>query len=90
MAGFAYRFLGLNSILSFWIAYILTRPLGASLGDLLTQPFDSSGLGIGSQGGLDLGKGTVNLVFFACIIGLVGFLSFVRVDRQGETLVSDD
>ncbi len=36
---------GLNSVLSFWMIYILTRPLGASIGDYLSQP--------SSQGGLD-------------------------------------
>jgi uncharacterized membrane-anchored protein len=39
--------LKLNAILAFWIAYILTRPLGASLGDLLTQDRDNGGLGFG-------------------------------------------
>jgi Repeat of Unknown Function (DUF347) len=34
----AWRYLGLNSILAFWMAYILTRPLGASIGDYLSQP----------------------------------------------------
>ena len=34
----AYKYLNMNSILAFWLAYILTRPLGASLGDLLSQP----------------------------------------------------
>src|SRR5207302_5844032 len=35
----------LNAVLSFWIAYILTRPLGASLGDYFSQPRDNGGLG---------------------------------------------
>jgi uncharacterized membrane-anchored protein len=43
----AYRF-GLNSVLAFWIAYILTRPLGASLGDLLSQSQEYGGLGLGT------------------------------------------
>jgi uncharacterized membrane-anchored protein len=45
----AVRFgLGLNAILAFWTAYILTRPLGATLGDLLSQPRDGGGLGLGT------------------------------------------
>ena len=40
--------LGTNAVLSFWIAYILTRPFGAALGDLLTQAQAYGGLGIGA------------------------------------------
>jgi len=42
----AYYRLKLHEVLAFWLAYILTRPLGASLGDLLTQPHDQGGIGI--------------------------------------------
>lgn len=63
----------LNVVVAFWAAYIITRPLGASLGDLLTQPTDSGGLGLGGT--------AVNVVFFVVIIGLVGYLALRRVDR---------
>ena len=64
----AWRF-GLNSVLAFWLAYILTRPLGASLGDLLSQaPTD---------GGLGLGTVTTSLVFLAVIVALVVFVTVV-------------
>ena len=43
-----YYGLGLDGILAFWIAYIFTRPLGASFGDLLSQPADYGGLGLGT------------------------------------------
>jgi len=43
-----YFFLGLDAILSFWLVYILTRPLGASFGDLLSQPAQYGGLGFGT------------------------------------------
>ncbi|KAA8607717.1 hypothetical protein AL036_09525 [Salipiger aestuarii] len=43
-----YFLLGLNAILAFWLVYILTRPLGASFGDLLSQPVDYGGLGFGT------------------------------------------
>jgi uncharacterized membrane-anchored protein len=46
----AYRRFGLNAVPAFWIAYILTRPLGASLGDYLSQPPDKGGLGLGTVG----------------------------------------
>jgi uncharacterized membrane-anchored protein len=40
--------LAANSVLTFWLAYILTRPLGASLGDLLSQTREYGGLGLGT------------------------------------------
>lgn len=65
--------LHLNAVVAFWAAYIVTRPLGASLGDLLTQPTDAGGLGLGTT--------AVNVTFFVVIIALVGYLSFSRIDR---------
>ena len=62
----AYR-LGANAVLTFWIAYILTRPLGASLGDLLSQSR--------TYGGLGLGTVTTSLIFFAVIAALVTAVS---------------
>lgn len=61
----AHQLLKLNSILCFWVAYILTRPLGASLGDLLTQPPNIGGLGISSM--------VINLVFIVTIMLIVAF-----------------
>jgi uncharacterized membrane-anchored protein len=58
----AFRF-GAGQVLTFWIAYVLTRPLGASLGDLLTQDKQF--------GGLALGASTTSLLFFAVILVLV-------------------
>ncbi|MDJ0337964.1 hypothetical protein QMK31_07010 [Cryobacterium sp. PH31-O1] len=46
----AYFVFNLNAVLAFWIAYILTRPLGASTGDLLSQPIADGGLGLGTTG----------------------------------------
>ncbi len=45
---FAYYGLKFNSILCFWLAYIFTRPMGASFGDLLSQPVEYGGLGFGT------------------------------------------
>ncbi|GAB4239673.1 MAG: membrane protein [Stanieria sp.] len=44
-----YRF-SMDAVLTFWLAYILTRPLGASMGDLLSQPVKNGGLGLGTVG----------------------------------------
>lgn len=44
----AYRLLGLNAVTAFWIAYVLTRPFGASFGDLLSQPRANGGFGLGT------------------------------------------
>jgi uncharacterized membrane-anchored protein len=77
----AYR-LGGNAVLTFWIAYILTRPLGASLGDLLSQSRPNGGLGLGTVG--------TSLMFLAVIVTLVTIVSIGRnePDRR-ETTVGD-
>ncbi len=62
----AYRLLGLNEIVAFWFAYILTRPLGASFADWLAVP--------PSLGGLNLGKGSVSVVLWILIIAFVAYL----------------
>jgi uncharacterized membrane-anchored protein len=58
-----YYLLGLNSILSFWLVYILTRPVGASLGDFFSQP--------GQHGGLGLGTTMTSFIFLAGIALLI-------------------
>jgi uncharacterized membrane-anchored protein len=67
-----YRF-KLNSIVAFWIAYILTRPLGASLGDLLSQAHENGGLGLGTFG--------TSGIFLATILSLVIYLTITKKDR---------
>jgi uncharacterized membrane-anchored protein len=62
-----YRFGVMNEVLAFWLAYILTRPLGASLGDLLTQARDEGGLGLGTV--------PVSAVFLLLIVILVAYLT---------------
>ncbi len=69
----AYFYLGLNEILAFWLAYILTRPLGASFGDLLSQPTKNGGLGFGSTG--------TSIIFLTTIALLIGYLSITRKDQ---------
>ena len=55
--------LGADAVLTFWLAYILTRPLGASLGDLLSQAKTYGGLGLGAM--------LTSVIFLTIIIGLV-------------------
>ena len=70
----AYR-LGANAVLTFWAAYILTRPLGASLGDLLSQSQPNGGLGLGTVG--------TSLIFLAVIVTLVAAVS-IGPDAQAR------
>ncbi len=71
-----YRFFGLNEVLAFWLAYILTRPLGASFSDWMAVP--------GSRGGLGLGAGGVSLILGLVIVGLVRYLSVTKIDVRTE------
>ncbi len=68
----AYYALRLNAVAAFWFAYVLTRPLGASIGDYLIQAKADGGLGIPMS--------IVNIVFFGAIIALCGF-EWVRTHK---------
>ncbi|WP_125666355.1 COG4705 family protein [Paenibacillus baekrokdamisoli] len=74
-----YRF-KLNAVLAFWIAYILTRPLGASLGDYLSQSPDDGGLGLGTVG--------TSAIFLVTILVLVTYLT--KTKRDAPSRVSAD
>lgn len=76
----AHRWFRLGAVLSFWIAYILTRPLGASIGDLLSQSK--------ADGGLGLGTTTTSVIFLAAIAITVAFLTVTQ--RDVETVQADD
>lgn len=69
---FAHLGLRLNAVLAFWAAYIMTRPLGASLGDLLSQPRANGGLGLGTT--------ATSAIFLVTILGLVTYLSITKKD----------
>ena len=62
-----------NAVLTFWFAYIFTRPLGASFGDLLSQPPEYGGLGFGTI--------ITSVLFLGCIIATVAFMT---VTRRGQ------
>ena len=63
----------MDAVLSFWIAYILTRPLGASMGDLFAKPVIAGGFGLGTV--------TTSLIFLGAILLLVVYLTVSKADR---------
>lgn len=69
--------LGANAVLSFWLAYVLTRPLGANLGDWFGFPTDQQGLG--------LGVALTSVIFLAAILATVVYLSVTRADVIEQT-----
>ncbi|MGH7903111.1 MAG: COG4705 family protein [Candidatus Dormibacteraceae bacterium] len=68
----AYRYLGLNEVIAFWFAYIVTRPLGASFADWLGRARSLSGLGFGT--------GRTALCLSILIVGIVSYLAITRKD----------
>jgi uncharacterized membrane-anchored protein len=66
--------LGLNSIAAFWMAYIVTRPLGASFADYISKPQNLSGI--------NFGDGPTALVFALAVLVLVSYLAMARPDIQ--------
>jgi uncharacterized membrane-anchored protein len=74
---FGYFVLGLDAILGFWLAYIFTRPLGASFGDLLSQPREYGGMGLGTI--------ITSAIFLAAIAGIVLYMSLTH---EGEEQVT--
>jgi uncharacterized membrane-anchored protein len=75
----AWRF-GAGPVLTFWLAYILTRPLGANIGDFLSLPKDEGGQALGTLG--------TSVLFLATIVAVVAYLTVSRVDRtetSGDT-----
>jgi uncharacterized membrane-anchored protein len=75
-------YLGANAVLTFWLAYILTRPLGASLGDLMSQAKNYGGLGLGTV--------YTSLGFLAVIVTLVTIISFDPKSRRNSVLAREE
>jgi len=65
--------LGAGPVLSFWLAYILTRPLGANIGDYLGAPQADGGLGLGTLG--------TSVLFLGTILAVVVYLTKTQKDR---------
>lgn len=64
---FCFYVFSINAVLAFWLAYVLTRPFGASLGDLLSQPAGHGGLGLGTFG--------TSALFLVVILGLIAYMT---------------
>jgi uncharacterized membrane-anchored protein len=71
-----YRSFGMNEVLAFWVAYVLTRPLGASVADWLAVS--------GHRGGLGLGAGGVSLILAVSVWVAVRRLATTKVDVRGD------
>ncbi|MGI8554682.1 MAG: COG4705 family protein [Dehalococcoidia bacterium] len=70
----------LNAVLAFWIAYILTRPLGASLGDYLSQSGDVGGLGLGTV--------VTSALFLLAILATVTYLTITKNDAVAPEVLT--
>ncbi len=70
VTAFAHYVFKADAVACFWIAYVLTRPFGASCGDLLSQSSSNGGLGMGTTG--------TSEIFLIAIIGLVTYLSLTQ------------
>lgn len=68
----AYKFSKISHILLFWLAFVLTRPFGATFGDLLTKPLEKGGLNFGTIGS--------SAILFAILIVLIG-ISMARINQ---------
>ncbi|MBB3932427.1 putative membrane-anchored protein [Kaistia hirudinis] len=78
----AYYVFRVNGIVCFWLAYILTRPLGASFGDLLSQPVEYGGLGFGTI--------VTSLMFLVAIALIVAYMTFMNRERSVEPMLEID
>jgi uncharacterized membrane-anchored protein len=78
----AHFMLELNAVLSFWLAYILTRPLGANIGDFLGATRTDGGLGLGTLG--------TSVIFLATILAVVVYLTITQKDRTEVLQASAD
>lgn len=76
----AYYVFKIDEVWAFWLAYILTRPLGASFGDLLSQSRADGGLGLGTTG--------TSIAFLVVIVVLVTYLSVTKRDVDMSTAVA--
>ncbi len=75
----AYYAFNIDGILAFWLAYILTRPLGASFGDLLSQPVEYGGLGLGT---------IITSALF--LITIVAIVAYMTITHDGDEALAAD
>ncbi|MBV9487933.1 MAG: hypothetical protein JO246_18005 [Frankiaceae bacterium] len=74
--------LGAGPVLCFWLAFILTRPLGANIGDFLGAPADEGGQGLGTL--------WTSIIFLAAILATVVYLSITKKDQTERVYVGAD
>jgi uncharacterized membrane-anchored protein len=79
----AHYALRLNAVLAFWLAYIMTRPLGASIGDFMSQHSHK-------YGGLGLGTTDTSYIFLGCILALVVFLTVTKRDQTPPEVIESE
>ena len=72
--------LKVNAVLTFWLAYILTRPFGASIGDYLSQAKVDGGLGLGTV--------ATSAIFLSVIVVVVAYLTVTRKDATPPATMS--
>lgn len=82
LIAFAYFVLKIDGVLAFWLAYILTRPVGASLGDLLSQPVDYGGLGLGTV--------VTSWIFLGTIAGVIVYMTISAGGKAGVAKVGGE
>ncbi|MBT2658476.1 hypothetical protein J7E81_25190 [Bacillus sp. ISL-18] len=70
----------LDGVLAFWIAYILTRPLGASLGDFLSQSKVNGGIGLGTT--------VTSVIFLVAILAIIVFLAVTKIDINAKSEIA--
>ncbi|AZN42680.1 COG4705 family protein [Paenibacillus albus] len=78
---FAWKWLRIDAVLAFWVVYILTRPLGASLGDYLSQTKLNGGLGLGTT--------ITSIIFLAAILAVIIFLAITKIDTSIKSATTD-
>ena len=78
----AHRYLGLNEVLAFWMAYVLTRPLGASFADwIAVEPH---------RGGLGLGAGGASAILVVVVVLCIRHLARTKIDVRVEDVDLED
>ena len=89
LIGLAFWKFKLNAILAFWAAYVLTRPLGASIGDLLSQPKQiAPDADTGTGKGFGLGTTTTSLIFLSAILAVVVVMTIQQ--RRQPVLIDEN
>ena len=67
----------ISPVVLFWVAFVLTRPFGATLGDFLTKPLD--------KGGLDFGTIGSSLVLAGILVAMIGGATYLKNKQAGQS-----